>query len=170
MRRIISTLCIAFILTAPATLFGQLKLTKEQVMFYTQDWKGERLPDGRPKIPDNLLTRALDVTIEDLWSFLRREGYNNQFDTGWQALHIDKPFAGRALTAQFMPRRPDIANAIAAVGKAEGRVSGTNSWVINELKMGDTMIVDGYGKVAEGTIIGSNLGSAIAAAPFGVHF
>jgi regulator of RNase E activity RraA len=56
-----------------------------------------------------------------------------------------------------------MANAVAAEGKAEGRVSGTNSWVINELKMGDTMIVDGYGKIVEGTIIGSNLGSGIAA-------
>jgi regulator of RNase E activity RraA len=29
--------------------------------------------------------------------------------------------------------------------------------------MGDTMVVDGYGKIVEGTIIGSNLGSGIAA-------
>jgi len=54
-------------------------------------------------------------------------------------------------------------NAVAAEGKAEGRVSGTNSWVINELKMGDTMVADGYGKIIEGTLIGSNLGSGIAA-------
>jgi regulator of RNase E activity RraA len=52
---------------------------------------------------------------------------------------------------------------VAAEGKAEGRVSGTNSWVTNELKMGDTMVCDGYGKIVEGTLIGSNLGSGIAA-------
>ena len=75
----------------------------------------------------------------------------------------DKPFAGRALTAQFMPSRPDMVRAVAAEGKAEGRVSGTNSWVINELQMGDTMVADGYGKIIEGTLIGSNLGSGIAA-------
>jgi regulator of RNase E activity RraA len=62
-----------------------------------------------------------------------------------------------------MPRRPDMAAAVAAEGKSEGRVSGTNSWVINELKMGDTMVCDGYGKIIEGTLIGSNLGSGIAA-------
>jgi len=71
--------------------------------------------------------------------------------------------AGRALTAQFMPSRPDMVRAVAAEGKAEGRVSGTNSWVINELQMGDTMVADGYGKIIEGTLIGSNLGSGIAA-------
>jgi regulator of RNase E activity RraA len=78
-------------------------------------------------------------------------------------LHSDKPFAGRALTAQFMPARPDMTTAVAAEGKTEGRVSGTNSWVINELQMGDTMVCDGYGKIIEGTLIGSNLGSGIAA-------
>jgi len=143
--------------------FAQIKQTKEQIMFYTSEWKGDRFPDGRPKVADSLLVRALDVSIEDIWDYLRGQRYVNQFDTGWQALHIEKPFAGRALTAQFMPSRPDITSAVAAEGKAEGRVSGTNSWVINELQMGDTMVADGYGKIIEGTLIGSNLGSGIAA-------
>jgi regulator of RNase E activity RraA len=110
-----------------------------------------------------LLERALDVSIEDIWDYLRGQRYTNQFETGWQGLHIDKPFAGRALTAQFMPSRPDMTAAISAEGRTEGRVSGTNSWVINELTMGDTMVCDGYGKIIEGTLIGSNLGSGIAA-------
>src|SRR6476620_9408999 len=156
----IALLFCALICGAPA--FGQVKMTHDQVLFYTSEWKGERFPDGRPKLPDSLLKRAVDMTTEDVWEFLRDRGYRNQFEAGWQALHIDKPFAGRALTAQFIPRRPDMAAAIAAEGKKEGRVSGTNSWVINELQMGDTMVVDGYGKIVEGTIIGSNLGSGIA--------
>src|ERR1700721_1015874 len=146
-----------------ATVVAQVKKKKEKILFYTPEWKGDRFPDGRPKVQDNLLERALDVSIEDVWDYLRGQGYVSQFEGGWQALHIEKPFAGRALTAQFMPRRPDMAGAIAAEGKTEGRVSGTNSWVINELKMGDTMVADGYGKVIEGTLIGSNLGSSIAA-------
>jgi len=132
-------------------------------MFYTSEWKGERFADGRPKVADDLLERALDVTIEDVWDYLRSQGYRNQFEGGWQALHIEKPFAGRALTAQYMPLRPDMAAAIAAEGKAEGRISGTNSWPINELQMGDVYVADGFGKVIEGTLIGSNLGSGIAA-------
>jgi 4-hydroxy-4-methyl-2-oxoglutarate aldolase len=163
MRRPISTIVIACLFGGSFVSFGQIKPNKEQILFYTSDWKGERFADGRPKVPDDLLTRALDVSIEDVWDYLRGQGYVNQFEAGWQALHADKPFAGRALTAQFMPRRPDMAAAVAAEGKAEGRVSGTNSWVIGELKMGDTMVVDGYGKIVEGTIIGSNLGSGIAA-------
>lgn len=163
MRKIILTGLMACILLETSTAIAQIKQTKEQIMFYTSEWKADRFPDGRPKVPDALLKRALDVSIEDIWDYLRGQGYVNQFEGGWQALHIDKPFAGRALTAQFMPRRPDMAAAVAAEGKTEGRVSGTNSWVINELQMGDTMVADGYGKVIEGTLIGSNLGSGIAA-------
>jgi 4-hydroxy-4-methyl-2-oxoglutarate aldolase len=159
MKKIILTILIGCTVTA----FAQIKQTKEQMMFYTSGWTGERFADGRPKVPDNLLERALDVTIEDIWDYLRGQGYVNQFEGGWQGLHIDKPFAGRALTAQFMPTRPDMRTAIAAEGTKEGRVSGTNSWVINELQMGDTMVADGFGKIVEGTLIGSNLGSGIAA-------
>lgn len=163
MKKLICRILLAGTILGVATVSGQIKQTKEQILFYTSEWKGDRFPDGRPKIADNLLERALDVSIEDVWDYLRSQRYQNQFEGGWQALHIEKPFAGRALTAQFMPQRPDMVGAVAAEGKAEGRVSGTNSWVINELQMGDTMVCDGYGKIIEGTLIGSNLGSGIAA-------
>jgi hypothetical protein len=90
--------CILFLLGV-TPLFAQVKMTKEQMMFYTSDWKGARFPDGRPKLPDDVIKRALDVSIEDAWDYLREHGYRNQFEGGWQALHINKPFAGRALTA-----------------------------------------------------------------------
>lgn len=142
---------------------AQVKMTREQIMFYTSDWKGDRFRDGRPRIPDDLLKRALDQSIEDVWDFLREQGYQNQFDGNWQALHIEKPMAGRALTAQYMPVRPDMAKAIMAEGKAEGRVGATNSWPIAELQIGDVYVADGFGKIIEGTLIGSNLGNAVAA-------
>ena len=165
-KMIVGMLLASIVLAAPST-FCQVKMTRDQILFYTSDWKGDRFPDGRPKLPDSLLVRAADQTIEDIWEFLRGKGYNSQFDTGWQALHMDKPFAGRALTAQYMPSRPDMAKAIAAEGKAEGRFigggSGTNSWPIAELQIGDIYVADGFGKVVEGTLIGSNLGNAVAA-------
>lgn len=163
MKRMIWVALLACSVVSTTTAFGQIKMTKEQMMFYTSEWKGDRFPDGRPKIPDDLIKRSLDVSIEDVWEYLQGQGYKSQFDSGWQALHIDKPFAGRALTAQYMPLRPDMAKAIAAEGKAEGRLSGNNSWPINELQIGDVYVADGFGKVVEGTLIGSNLGSGIAA-------
>jgi regulator of RNase E activity RraA len=150
----------ALVLAAPAV--AQVKQTREQMLFYTSQWKGERFADGRPKVPDDLLKRVVDVSIEDLWDYLRDKGYNCQFDTGFQMLHPDKPFAGRALTAQYMPLRRDMYEAISAEGKREGRVSGNNSWPIAELTLGDMYVADGFGKIVEGTLIGSNLGSGIA--------
>ena len=142
--------CAAIALAAPA--HAQVKQTREQMLFYTSSWKGERFPDGRPKVPDGLLERALHVPLEDIWGFLRNKGYNCQFDGGWQSLHPGKPFSGRALTAQYMPLRPDMANAINAHGKAQGWVSGNNQWPINELQVGDVYVADGWGKVVEGTL------------------
>jgi 4-hydroxy-4-methyl-2-oxoglutarate aldolase len=161
MKKLLAVAVIAGAVASSA--FAQVKQTKEQMMFYTSDWKGDRFPDGRPKLPDDLLKRAVDVSIEDIWDYLREKGYANQFEGNWQALHIEKPFAGRALTAQYMPQRADMAKAIAAEGKAEGRISNNNSWPINELQIGDVYVADGMDKIIDGTLIGSNLGNGIAA-------
>ncbi|HTF62617.1 MAG TPA: RraA family protein [Edaphobacter sp.] len=161
-RFLVGTLC-ALAAVGTARLSAQVKMTRQQVLFYTSDWKGERFSDGRPKIPDSVVARASHITIEDLWDFLEERGYHCQYDSGWQALHIDQPMVGRALTAQYMPERPDMVSAIKAEGKAEGRTGGNNMWPINELQNGDVYVADGFGKIVEGTLIGSNLGSGIAA-------
>jgi regulator of RNase E activity RraA len=163
MRNLILIALMVCALSSVTPAFGQVKMTRDQMLFYTPDWKGERFPDGRPKLPDALLKRAADQSIEDVWEYLRAHGYRNQFESGWQALHIEKPFAGRALTAQYMPTRPDMTKAIMAEGKSEGRLGGTNMWPINELQIGDVYVADGFGKIVEGTLIGSNLGNGIAA-------
>jgi regulator of RNase E activity RraA len=154
-------LTLAFVPSISNPAGAQVKQTRSQMLFYTSGWKGARFPDGRPKLPDDLLKRAVDCTIEDIWGFLRQHGYVNQYEGGWTMLHDDHPFAGRALTAQYMPSRPDMTAAITAEGEAEGRESGHNSWPIAELKEGDIYIADGYGKIVDGTLIGSNLGNGI---------
>jgi 4-hydroxy-4-methyl-2-oxoglutarate aldolase len=163
MKTALSIILFICSMAAAVPAVSQVKTTKEQIMFYTSEWKGERFPDGRPKIPDSLLQRALDVSIEDVWDYLQGQGYRCQFDGGWKALHLEKPFAGRALTAQYMPLRPDMARAIKAEGKSESRQGDNNSWPIEQLQSGDVYVADGFGKIVEGTLIGSNLGSGIAA-------
>ncbi|HVO09525.1 MAG TPA: RraA family protein [Vicinamibacteria bacterium] len=157
-----TTVALLAILCASPALC-QVKMSREQMLFYTSDWKGDRFPDGRPRLADSLLKRAVDVPIEDVWEYIRERGYRNQFEAGWQALHPDKAFAGRALTAQYLPTRPDMEKAIKAEGRAEGRTGGTNMWPIAELQVGDIYVADGFGKIVEGTLIGSNLGNAVAA-------
>jgi regulator of RNase E activity RraA len=135
----------------------------DRVQLYTAAWTGERLPDGRPKVPDNILLRMKNISIEDAWGVLRNEGYRNQFEGGWQILHQDVPVVGRALTAQYMPTRPDVKKMIDDGGKAEGRIGGSNSWPIDMLQKGDVYVADGMGKIVDGTLIGDNLGNSIFA-------
>ncbi|HRO70503.1 MAG TPA: RraA family protein, partial [Chitinophagaceae bacterium] len=96
--------------------------TSEEIKSLTPDWKGERFPDGRPKVPDDLLRRLKAVRLEEAWGILRNKGYHNQFEGDWTVLHTDSVMTGRALTAQYLPLRPDIDNLIKATGKAEGRI------------------------------------------------
>jgi 4-hydroxy-4-methyl-2-oxoglutarate aldolase len=135
--------------------------TVDRVQTCTSAWTGERLADGRPRVPDDVLRRMKNVSIEEAWATLRNEGYRSQFEGGWQILHQDVPVVGRALTAQYMPARPDLKKMIDAGGKADGRIGGSNSWPIDMLQKGDVYVADGFGKIADGTLIGDNLGNSI---------
>lgn len=138
-------------------------IPRDLLIKYTSAWEGERYDDGRPKVPDRLLERAKNISIEEAWGALRNEGYENQFEGNWKMIHEDVPVVGRALTAQYMPTRPDVAEAIKAQGEADGRIGASNSWPIDELQMGDVYVADGYGKIVDGTLIGDNLGNSIYA-------
>ena len=141
--------------------FAQIEPTVEQMKFYTPEWQGERDAGGRPIVPAELLERLLNLSIEEAWGVLRGEGYHNQFEGGWEMIHPEKPFVGRALTVQYMPNRPDINNQIKQLGEKEGRIGASNSWPIDMLKEGDVYVADGFGKVIDGTLIGDNLGNSI---------
>lgn len=135
----------------------------EYVKALTADWKGERLADGRPKIPDIVLDRLQNCTLEQIWGYLGKKGYRNQVEKNWIILKPGETMTGRAVTAQFMPTRPDLDSLVRAQGKAEGRSQkgGINIWPIDVLTKGDIYVADGFGKIKDGTLIGSSLGNAI---------
>lgn len=141
----------------------QVTLTKEQIIAMTPEWKGERLPDGRPKVSDQLLERLKNVSLEEAWGIMRNKGYNNQFEGDWVLLRDDQVLTGRALTVQYLPKRPDYDNMIREKGKTEKRLGNFNSWPIDMLKPGDVYVADGFGKIIDGTLIGDNLGNSIYA-------
>ena len=137
--------------------------SKADVLAMTTQWKGERSSDGRPKVSDDLLKRMRAVSTEDAWEILRKHGYDNQFEGGWKMLNPDEAFVGRALTAAYLPSRPDLQDHITRAGQSEGRIGRPNSWPIDMLQKGDVYVADGFGKVIDGTLIGDNLGNAIFA-------
>lgn len=131
----------------------------------TSEWEGERFDDGRPKVSDALLSRLKKIRIEEAWGYLRQRGFNNQYEGGWKIIHPEGVMTGRVVTAQYVPLRPDLKEYVKLQGAKEKRdtIGGSNSWPIEILVNGDVYVADGYGRIIDGTLIGSNLGNAIYA-------
>src|SRR5512145_101798 len=107
----------------------------EYIKALTAEWKGERFPDGRPKVSDAILARLKNISMEEAWGVLRNKGYHNQYEGDWQVIFPDSAMTGRVVTAQYIPLRPDLQNQVKEQGKMEGRAQkgGTNSWPIDIL-------------------------------------
>jgi regulator of RNase E activity RraA len=136
-------------------------MPREELLFLTSAWKGERFADGRPRVSDALVERARKIGIEEAWQILNNEGYRNQYEGNWKRVRDDVPVVGRAVTARYIPSRPDIEKQIKDRGKSDGRKGNTNAWPIEVLQKGDVYVAEAFGKVAQGTLIGDNLGTSI---------
>jgi regulator of RNase E activity RraA len=138
------------------------QISKDELLFLTPLWKGERFSDGRPKVPDAILNRMKLVTLEEAWAVLKGENYKHQFEDGWQSINPDSVLVGRAVTATFMPGRPDIHRAIDDRGHSrDGRIKSQNAWPVALLVKRDVYVVDQFGAHEDGPTIGDNVGMAI---------
>ena len=160
-----TTLLILFALCVVSLSAQRVGSSPEYIKALTPEWVGERFSDGRPKVSDDLLERLKAISIEEAWGVLRNKGFQNQYEGDWHVINPDEVMTGRVVTAQYMPLRPDLQNHVKEQGAMEERAQkgGTNSWPIDVLTDGDVYVADGYGKIADGTLIGDNLGNAIYA-------
>ncbi|MEH6681094.1 MAG: RraA family protein [Sediminicola sp.] len=158
-------LLVAFLFSMAMVPAQEVASSAQQIKAMTPQWTGERSADGRPKVSDKILNRLKNVAVEEAWGYLRGKGYHNQYDGDWKIIHPDSVMTGRVVTAQYMPSRPDYEKGIKLQGAKEGRdtIGGSNSWPIEILQPGDIYVADGYGRIIDGTLIGSNLGNAIYA-------
>jgi regulator of RNase E activity RraA len=140
----------------------QIQISKEQLVALTYLWTGERFTDGRPKVPDNIIKRMKAVSVEEAWAVMKNAGYAYQVAESWQVINPDSVLVGRAVTATFMPGRPDVWKAIDSAGKKEGR-RAQNVWAVELLVKGDVYVADQFGADRNGPTIGDNVGNAIYA-------
>jgi regulator of RNase E activity RraA len=140
----------------------QVQISKDELMALTPEWKGERFPDGRPKVPDDIIRRMKGVSVEEAWATMSNAGYRYQIADGWEVINPDSVLVGRAVTAMFMPGRPDVWKAIDSFGKKEGR-RAQNVWAVEMLVKGDVYVADQFGAKRNGPTIGDNVGNAIYA-------
>jgi 4-hydroxy-4-methyl-2-oxoglutarate aldolase len=163
--RKITVIILLLALSSFYSVAQRVGASPEYIKALTSEWKGERFPDGRPKVSDAILARLKNISMEEAWGVLRNKGYNNQYEGDWNIMLPDSAMTGRVVTAQYIPVRPDLQNQVKEQGKVEGRAQkgGTNSWPIDILTPGDVYVADSYGKMADGTLIGDNLGNSIYA-------
>jgi regulator of RNase E activity RraA len=155
-------LAVTCFFVLPQLKSQQVQISKEQLMALTPEWKGERFADGRPKVPDNILRRMKTVSVEEAWAVMKNAGYGYQVAEAWQQINPDSVLVGRAVTATFMPARPDVWGAIDSVGKKAGK-RGQNTWAVDLLVKGDVYVADQFGAHKNGPTIGDNVGNAIYA-------
>ena len=137
--------------------------TREHLISYTSDWEGERFPDGRPRVPDDIVERMRNVTLTQAWGTCNGAGFEFQFEGGFTNTHPGQVLCGRAVTATFMPRRPDCRRALDEQGEKGGHEGDHIHWTINMLVPGDVYVADVFGKIDKGAIIGDNLAASIKA-------
>ena len=151
------SLCAAALLLPPTSAAQLFTFSKQELIDYTAQNPFDRLPDGRPKVPGDLLERARGLSSEEVWAVLQQKGFNNQYADGFQVLHPGKTMVGRAFTVQFMPLRADLDDVAKAKAKEHGIPRLINQTAIDMLQPGDVLIVDLFGKKVNGTIVGDNL-------------
>ena len=154
--------CFTLLFVANLINSQSVQMSKADLITLTSEWKGERFPDGRPKVPDNIIQRMKQVSVEEAWATMSNAGYRYQIAEDWQVINPDSVLVGRAVTATFMPGRPDVWKAIDSIGKKEGR-RAQNVWAVEMLVKGDVYVADQFGAKRNGPTIGDNVGNAIYA-------
>jgi 4-hydroxy-4-methyl-2-oxoglutarate aldolase len=148
---------LLFILCTPLCSAQLFSFSQQDLLDYTSQNPFGRFPDGRPKVPDDLIERAKDLSSEEVWEVLSEKKFNNQYADGFQLLHPGKTMVGRAFTVQFMPLRSDVSDVAKAKANDRGVAKIGNQYAIDMLQPGDVLVVDLFGKKVDGTIVGDNL-------------
>jgi 4-hydroxy-4-methyl-2-oxoglutarate aldolase len=156
MTRYVLALAMSLGLAAQAS--AQLfQWTPEQLIKYTVKNPYDRFPDGRPKVPDELINRLEGLIAEEVQAVLPAQGFPNQFEPrdGWKVLQPEKKMVGRVFTVQFMPVRPDVVEVDEADAKAKGTTRARNQTAIDQLQPGDVIVADVFG--AQWNFVGNKL-------------
>jgi len=153
-------------------------LTKDEMLYYTSVWKGERFPDGRPKVSDDLINRMRYVSVTEAWQILnglsdtegqgptsfgefRRPTYSNQYYGGLKLMREDIVICGRASTIHFLPYRPDLNGLVQTQGTKDGRGRGQYTWGVDQLQKGDVYVANVCEGILDASHVGDNLGTTI---------
>ncbi len=141
---------------APASQAQVFQLSRDQMIRYTPQNPFDRFPDGRPKVPDELLEKFKKMSAEEVLPIVRR-GYPNQYVDGFHILSPGKIMVGRAMTLQLMPSRPDVSDVDQEAWRQKNPGRLSHQTALDMLQKGDVFVADALGNVDAGGIVGDNL-------------
>jgi len=170
---------LAGIILSSAVSAQPTSLTKDEMLYYTSLWKGDRFPDGRPKVSDDLVQRMRYVSVTEAWQTLngmsdpvegqgptsfgefRRPTYSNQYYGEFKMMREEIVICGRASTIHFLPYRPDLNGLVQQQGTKDGRGRGQYTWGIDQLQRGDVYVANVCEAILDASHVGDNLGTTI---------
>jgi len=180
-RNLFYSLCLTLlggIILAPSVSAQPSSLTKDEMLYYTSVWKGDRFPDGRPKVSDDIIRRMKYVSVTEAWQTLnglsdavgqvdisfgetRRSTYSNQYYGEMKLMRDEVTICGRASTIQFLPYRPDLNGLVQQQGNKDGRGRGQYTWGVDQLQDGDCYVANVCEGILDASHVGDNLGTTI---------
>jgi regulator of RNase E activity RraA len=125
----------------------------------------EILKTTRTPVNTEQLDELKKFPLEAIWAVLKDLGYNNYF-AGLKTTRRGARLVGRALTIRYLPRRPDVEEAMRILAKEGDWPAYYNVRAAEDAKPGDVLVVDLGGALADGVFFGdiSALGAQEAGA------
>lgn len=123
------------------------------------------LKNKRATVTGEQLDELAKFPLEAIWGVLRGLGYTNSHYAGLKPTRPGR-LVGRALTIRYLPRRPDLVEAMQALAKEGGWPAAYNVRAAEDAKPGDVLVVDLGGGIPDGVFFGdiSALGAQMAGA------
>lgn len=116
--------------------------------------KSGRLTDGQ-------METLKGFPLEAVWGAVQNLGYTNAHYSGLRSTRPGERLVGRALTIRYLPRRPDLVEAMQTLAKEGDWPVAYNVRAGEEARPGDVLVVDLGGGIADGIFFGDI--SALAA-------
>jgi len=116
---------------------------------------------GSVRLTDEQMDTLARFPLEAIWASVRDLGYTHAHASGLLSTRPGERLVGRALTIRYLPRRPDLVEAMQALAKEGDWPVAYNVRAGEEARPGDVLVVDLGGGIADGIFFGDV--SALAA-------
>ncbi|MEK7408503.1 MAG: hypothetical protein AAB225_25815 [Acidobacteriota bacterium] len=126
----------------------------------------EVLAARRATVSDEQLEQLKKLPLEAVWGALQRLKYTNCHYSGLKSTRPQEKLAGRALTIRYLPRRPDLDEAMETLAREGDWPRGYHVRAAEEARPGDVIVADLGGGIPDGVFFGdvSALGQKMAGA------